>query len=120
MQIKNDEIFRIALELEHLDDSFSTLPINILFPILKNKSLLENAALDIQNTRDIIVNSNLSEDEKKERMQQLSNIVQNIPITTISLSSFPEGTVLPVNALDSIMFMIIDNDTKEETENGTE
>ena len=116
MELKNSQIYNYLLQMNNAFNDFNQpLPAKLNFYINKNQQALYNIAIIIEHTRDDIMNTNESEELKKYKLQELSDMTQEVDIKMIPLSWITNDLKFTQPQMLSIMWMI---DDEEETENG--
>ena len=110
MELKNSQIYNYVLNMNKAFDNFKEpLPAKINFYINKNQQTLFEMAQVIERTRDDIFNTEESEELKQYKLQELSDIVQEVEIMKIPLSWFTNDIKFTQDQMLSIMFMIDEN-----------
>jgi hypothetical protein len=87
MKLKNSQIYNYVLRMnEAFKDFKEPLPAKINFYINKNQQSLFEIAQIIERTRDDIFNTEESDELKQYKIQELSDIIQEVEIVLIPLS----------------------------------
>lgn len=122
MKLTNSQIYIYAQNLHKaFNDLTQVLPVKINFYIQKNKNLLKELAVEIENSRKDIIYKYGNLDEKTENyviensenrekavqeMNDLLELEQDVNLYTISLNQFDENLSLTIEQMDAILFMI--------------
>jgi hypothetical protein len=116
MNLTNAQIYNYVLGMNQAFEGFNEpLPAKLNFYINKNQQTLFSLAQVIERTRDDIAKTEQNEELRNYKLQELSDITQEVDIKMIPLSWITNDLRFTQQQMLSIMWMI---DDKEETENG--
>ncbi len=115
MKLTNGQIYNYILNMNKAFEGFNEpLPVKFNFYINKNQQILYNLAQSIEHTRNDIVGTEKNEELRDYKLEQLSDIEQEVNIKMIPVDWLTNDIKLTQEQLLSIMFMI--EDTQEEEE----
>lgn len=107
MELTNGEIFNLTYRMEQTFKNFnSNLPAKLLFYIMQNQHNIAEKAVAIQKTKDNIMESSLSDEEKQEKLNQLATITQEVEIKEIPLDWITNNIEFTMEQMEALMFMI--------------
>lgn len=110
MKLTNAQIYNYLLQMNDAFNGFNQpLPAKLNFYINKNQQTLYDLAIVIEHTRDDIINTNESEELKEYKLQELSDIDQEVDIKMIPASWLTNDIKFTQEQMLSIMFMIDEN-----------
>lgn len=107
MELTNGEIFNLTYRMEQTFKNFnSNLPAKLLFYIMQNQHNISEKAVAIQKTKDNIMESSLSDEEKQEKLNQLASITQEVEIKEIPLDWITNDIEFTMEQMEALMFML--------------
>ena len=116
MKLRNGQIYNYIIAMNDAFNGFNEpLPAKLNFFINRNQQVLYNLAQAIEHTRDDIIKTEQNEELRNYKLQELSDITQEVDIKMIPLSWLSNDLKFTQQQMLSIMWMI---DDKEEMENG--
>lgn len=120
MKMTNNEIFNSAVALHQAFAEATTLPIRVNFYLQKNKTVLNDLAKEIEESRIAILQKHgtLNEENnqfefEKDKVQtvitelnELFSLEQEIKIYTVKIEDFGDNLTLTTEQMEALMFMI--------------
>lgn len=117
MILTNNKIYQYTIMLmEAFKDLKEPIPAKLNFYIIKNFNTLKEACREIEQSRNNIMNYNISDEEKQKQLDTLSMIQQKVNIYMIPLAWLTNDIKLTSAQMEAIIFMIEEKEENIENE----